>query len=119
MASPSPENQPAEVHPAVLHLEQAVRDFIQLGASSHLSIEPTDVIAVLERVYQGKTAAADPVSPEDFFLEALEEEIIQLRANTYEKVELKDGSTEMAPLTDATWSTCLKLMIQRFKAESV
>ncbi len=117
MVTPVSPNQPDGLHPAVKRLEQGVRDFIQLGASSHLSIEPEEVIEVLVRVQEGRRAPADPVTPEAFFLEALEEEVIQLRENTFEEVELDGGKTEMRPLSDATWNACLRLLIVRFQSE--
>lgn len=109
--------EPSSLAPAVEHLEQGVNDFLQLGSSSHLAIEPEDVIAVIERVWAGRKAPADPVSPEDFFLESLEEEVIQLRHHTFEKVELEDGRTEMRPLSDETWNACLQRLILRYQSQ--
>jgi len=106
------------LHPAVDRLVRGVREFVRLGAGSHLEIPPEQIIGVLEAVHDGNDAVpGDPVTPEDFFLEALQEEVVQLKVNTFEEVELENGATEFRPLSDETWGKCLRLTIQRLQSE--
>ncbi|MEO0454037.1 MAG: hypothetical protein AAFY98_07865 [Verrucomicrobiota bacterium] len=103
-----------KLQPVIDRIDTAIQEFIQMGASSDLSLSSDQICTVIDSVINETGEGKELITPEEYFMDALRQDIEQLQPNTYEEITLENGKTEFRPLRPETWVLCLKIYQSKF-----